>query len=68
MKVLEVGPQDTRLVWSGLVYFILLVVGGTLGLLDFILRALRVLRPCDSRNDAVDNEKSKKIYQLYAVP
>ena len=30
-----------------------LLVGGPLGQLDFVLRALRALRPCDPRNDVV---------------
>ena len=29
------------------------------GLLDFVLRALRALRPCDPRNDVSNSEKSK---------
>ena len=32
---------------------------GPSGLLDFVLRALRALRPCDPRNDVSDSEKSK---------
>ena len=34
---------------------------GPSGLLDFVLRALQVLRPCDSRNDASDSDKSKSF-------
>ena len=30
-----------------------LLVGGPSGRLDFVLRALRALRPCDPRNDVV---------------
>ena len=33
-----------------------LQAGEPSGLLNFVLRALRVLRPCDSRNDASDSE------------
>ena len=35
-----------------------LQVGGPSGLLDFVLRALRALRPCDPRNDALDSEQT----------
>ena len=31
----------------------LLLVGGPSGQLDFVLRALRALRPCDPHNDVV---------------
>ena len=33
-------------------------IGGPLGLLDFVLRALR---PCDPRNSASDSEMSNKV-------
>ena len=37
-----------------------------MGLLDFVLRALRLLRPCDPRNDAT-LEKSKKFCRKIPV-
>ena len=36
--------MKTRSLWARL------LVGGPSGLLDFVLRALRVLRPCDPRD------------------
>ena len=38
---------------------LVLLVDGPWGLLDFVLRALWALRPCDPRNDVSDSEKSK---------
>ena len=52
MYTLEVsGPSEPQLLF-----------GGPSGLLDFVLR---VLRPCDPRNNALDSEKSQKITQKY---
>ena len=42
----------------------LLLVGGPSGLLDFVLRALRPLRPCDPRNDALDSEQTLVLVLL----
>ena len=45
---------QTRSLWAQL------LVGGTLGLLDFVLCTLQALRSCDPRKDALDSDKSKK--------
>ena len=37
-----------------------LQVSSPSGLLEFVLRALRPLRPCDPRNGALNSEKSKQ--------
>ena len=41
----SLGPSGPRL-----------LVGGPSGLLDFVLRALQALRPCDPRNVALDSK------------
>ena len=42
-----------------------LLVCGPLGLLDFVLRALRALRPCDPRNVALDSGKPNQPKNLH---
>ena len=40
------------------------------GLLDFVLHALRALRPCDPRNVALDSEKPNHVFfysEFFAV-
>ena len=41
--------------------------GSPLGLLDFVLHALRALRPCDPSNDALDSEQTLVLVFLIDV-
>ena len=43
-----------------------LLDGGFSGLLDFVLQALRALRPCDPYNAALDSEKSNKYFWFFS--
>ena len=43
-----------------------LLDGGFSGLLDFVLQALRALRPCDPYNAALDSEKSNKYFWYFS--
>ena len=40
------------------------LVGGPSVLLDFVLHALRALRPCDPRNDALDSDQTLVLVDL----
>ena len=40
------------------------LVGGPSVLLDFVLHALRALRPCDPRNDALDSDPTLVLVDL----
>ena len=44
-----------------------ILAGGSSGLLDFILRALQALRPCDPRNDALDSEQTLVLVLFVVV-
>ena len=62
--------QDTASPWPHRVFITILKVSGSVGprllvgspsgLLDFVLYALRALRPCDPRNAALDSRKFNK--------
>ena len=51
LLVTEIQVRDIRIITK--------LVCGPSGLLDFVLRALRALRPCDPRDNVSDSEKSK---------